>query len=306
LCKEDEIVKHFYCGESKSPIIILHGGAGPQDPKTEIVEQTTKDLVDFANSSLKNTGDGAMSVVAEALLLLEKSSCFNAGYGSALQADGVARLSASIMSGDTQKFSAVASVPYLTHPSKLAITLQDKRSRVLTIPGAELLARELGLEVSSSLDERRVETWVQKLKDSVDMGDTVGCVYWHNNSQLIAGSSTGGRGFERPGRISDSATVAGNYCSKFLAVTATGIGEEIVDDAVCAKLETRVRDGMSLKEAAAKTFEEALEKKRQYGWIAIDQEGNWNVAFTSKGMSFAVCTADDTILSWAQVAGKID
>ena len=51
---------------------------------------------------------------------------------------------------------------------------------------------------------------------------------------LAAGTSTGGRGFEYPG-VTDSATVAGNYASRFAAISATGIGEEIVDDALAAR-----------------------------------------------------------------------
>jgi len=118
--------------------------------------------------------------------------------------------------------------------------------------------------------------------------DTVGCVIKTEDGHLIAGSSTGGRGFEYPGRISDTSTVAGNYSSKFAAIAVTGIGEEIMDDAVAPRIETRVRDGKSLKDATENTFKEASNRKRKYGWIAIDKLGNWNVSFTTPQMPFLV------------------
>jgi L-asparaginase len=115
--------------------------------------------------------------------------------------------------------------------------------------------------------------------------------------RLVAGTSTGGRGFEFPGRVSDSATVAGNYASPFAAISATGIGEEIVDDALCARIETRVRDGLSLEDAGRRTFEEAKASGHRYGWIACDSRGYWCVAHTSEQMSFWVQTLDGQILS---------
>jgi isoaspartyl peptidase/L-asparaginase-like protein (Ntn-hydrolase superfamily) len=40
---------------------------------------------------------------------------------------------------------------------------------------------------------------------------TVGCVVLDSKEKIAVATSTGGKGFEIPGRISDSATVAGNY-----------------------------------------------------------------------------------------------
>jgi L-asparaginase len=47
---------------------------------------------------------------------------------------------------------------------------------------------------------------------------TVGCVAFDQNGKIAAATSTGGKGFEVPGRISDSATVAGNYANPFCGV----------------------------------------------------------------------------------------
>ena len=66
---------------------------------------------------------------------------FNAD-GSALQSDGLPRLTSSIMDGSKQNISGVISVPYLSNPSKLAEKLQKRNAKILTSPVAELLARK--------------------------------------------------------------------------------------------------------------------------------------------------------------------
>jgi L-asparaginase len=82
--------------------------------------------------------------------------------------------------------------------------------------------------------------------------------------------------------------VAGTYATRFAAIAATGVGEQIVDDAVAARLETRVRDGMSLREASLKAFHEAQDKKRLYGWISADANGSFACAHTTPAMGFVV------------------
>ena len=85
---------------------------------------------------------------------------------------------------------------------------------------------------------------------------TVGCVAIDQEGKLAVATSTGGKGFEIPGRISDSATVAGNYANEFCGVSMTGVGEDIVSNATAVKIVTRVTDGMSLEKAFDKTFKE--------------------------------------------------
>lgn len=229
-----------------------------------------------------------LDIVTACLGSMELDPLFNAGLGSALQKDGKARLSAAVMSAKSGTFSGVISATDIRHPSMLAQHLQTSPSRVLTNPGTELLARALALPVGEVQTQKRTEQWLTKLKDH-HRWDTVGVVV--KADHLAAGTSTGGRGFETPGRVSDSATVAGNYATSHCAVSATGWGEQIVDDGFCVRLETRVRDGMGLREAAEKSYEEALEQGREYGFIALDGRGHYAVATTTSAMTFAIVTA---------------
>jgi L-asparaginase len=225
-------------------------------------------------------------VLTDVLVKLEDDPQFNAGLGSALQSDGQTRLTAAVMDGERQSFSGVISCSSIRNPSLLARHLQTRNSRVLTNPGSELLARELGLPVSSNLTSQRIDDWAKKVPGT--SCDTVGCVIRTVKGRILVGTSTGGRGFEFPGRVSDSGTVAGTYASKFAGISATGVGEEIVDDGLGVRLETRRRDGMTLEKAGRLAFSEAAARKRLYGWIAVDSEGYWNVAYTTAAMSFVV------------------
>ena len=76
--------------------------------------------------------------------------------------------------------------------------------------------------------------------------------------------------------------------------TADGALKEIVDDGIAVRLETRVRDGMSLEEASRLCLIEAKKRKRLYGWIAVDQHGNWAIAHTSNFMPFFAILRDRT------------
>jgi L-asparaginase len=99
--------------------------------------------------------------------------------------------------------------------------------------------------------------------------------------------------------MSDSATVAGTYCTAVLGCSATGTGEQIVDDALAARLETRCRDGLPLAEASQRCFAEARSRGRGYGWIALDRSGAWAICHTTPAMSFALVDASGPVaLSW--------
>ena len=294
--------EHF--GSNTGTVIIIHGGAGPQDPSRDGIEKIQKSLAKIARAGCKLIDEkhSITSVVSYCLKEMESDHQFNAGFGSALQADGIARLSASLMNGKNQRFSGVASASYISHPSILAEELQTRTARVLTNPGAELLARELQLPFSTNITEKRSKKWLRSLyadRSETSSMDTVGCVIRNSEGALAAGSSTGGRGFEYPGRVSDAATIAGNYASKYAAIAVTGIGEEIVDDAVAPRIETRVRDGMSLQMAASKSYLEATRRKRKYGWIALDKAGNWTVSYTTSHLPFVV-------LSNNKIVGKFE
>ena len=204
--------------------------------------------------------------------LLEDNELFNAGIGSQIQSDGKIRMSASIHNGKNKKFSGVINVQDIQNPIELASILMKEDDRVLGAEGANLYASKNNIPYYNvELPQRRKE-YEEKLK-SKGLG-TVGCVAIDKNGNLSAATSTGGKGFELVGRISDSATTAGNFANEFAAVSCTGVGEDIVSVALATKIVTRITDGMTIENAFKKSFEELKELDGFAGAIAIDKFGN--------------------------------
>ncbi|GAB0157751.1 isoaspartyl peptidase/L-asparaginase [Chryseobacterium sp. Alg-005] len=254
--------------------IIIHGGFfSESDQSHEVKVAKQNSLQKIAQQAFEYLqSHSAFDTVAYAVSLLEDDELYNAGTGSQIQSDGVIRMSAAIMDGETQKLSGVINIQDVKNPIFVAKELIKEDDRVLGGNGAKKYASEHGFEnFSTEIPQRRKE-YEAKLNNGGK--GTVGCVAIDKNGKLAVATSTGGKGFEIPGRISDSATVAGNYANSFCAVSCTGVGEDIVSNATATKIVTRVSDGMSLADAFHKTFEELKAIDGFAGAIAIDKEGN--------------------------------
>jgi L-asparaginase len=254
--------------------VIIHGGffsESSTNHETKVAKQQALMHIAKASHEFLKT-HSALETVVYAVSLLEDDILFNAGLGSQIQSDGKIRMSASIMDGNTQKFSGVINIEEVKNPILVAQKLLDYDDKVLGGSGATNFARKNGFEqYATEIPQRRLE-YEAKLKSSGS--GTVGCVALDKNGKLAAATSTGGKGFEMPGRISDSATVAGNYANEFCAVSLTGVGEDIVSNATAAKIATRVTDGFTLKAAFSKTFDELKPFDGFAGAIAIDSKRN--------------------------------
>ncbi len=263
------------------PKLIIHGGAGSTPDSKGGAEPARQSLfaVLAAVYPMLEAGESAIAAVVRACQLLEDDPRFNAGTGSVLQSDGQIRMSASLMDGDRQSFSGIINVSRLQNPIHLALHLQGEPDRVLSDLGAAELARELAVPVYNPLTEQRLQEWLEERQGNcgrkmaeVTMG-TIGAVALDRDGRLCAGTSTGGRGFERIGRVSDSATPAGNYATRHAAVSCTGVGEDILDEGLAVRIAVRVTDGMPLQEAVRRTFAEAESRQRDFGAICLDATG---------------------------------
>lgn len=257
--------------------VIIHGGFFSESSQSELIKKAKQDslkrILESSFHYLQN--HSAEETVVYAVEQLENDPLFNAGIGSQIQSDGKIRMSASIMNGKSKRFSGVINVENIQNPILLASELMIEDDRVLGGEGANIYADKLNFPYFSTETEERRRDYEEKIKSS--RTSTVGCVALDKDGKIAAATSTGGKGFELPGRISDSATVAGNYANDFCGVSCTGVGEDIVSGAVAAKIVTRVTDGFSLKDAFQKTFDELKEFDGFAGAIAIDKYGNFHV-----------------------------
>ncbi len=256
------------------PKLIIHGGffsESSQSNEVKIAKQKALEEIVKASYQYLQTHT-ALETVVFATELLENDILFNAGTGSQIQSDGKIRMSASIMDGITKKFSGVINIENVKNPIRVAEKLMPYDDRVLGGEGALLFAREIGFEYYDPAIPQRITEYEAKKKAKA-LG-TVGCVAIDASGNLAAATSTGGKGFEIPGRISDSATTAGNFCNEHCGVSCTGVGEDIVRVALATKIVTRVTDGSSIEQSFQKSFDELKPFDGFAGCIAIDKDGN--------------------------------
>lgn len=267
--------------------IIIHGGffsESSQSLETKKAKQVAlENIIKKSYDYLSH--HTALESVVYAVSLLEDDELFNAGIGSMIQSDGKIRMSASLMDGVSKKMSGVINIEEVKNPILVAQILQQEQDRILAGEGATNYARKNGFEKYSTETPKRREEYEAKLK-SLGLG-TVGCVALDKFGNMAAATSTGGKGFELIGRVSDSATVAGNYANEYCGVSLTGVGEDIVSGAMAAKIVTRVTDGMDLQTAVEKTFEEIKPFDGFAGAICIDKFGNMAHRDSHPSMVFA-------------------
>ena len=163
----------------------------------------------------------------------------------------------------------------------------SREDKVLSGKGAIEFARYNGFPYYNPETPMRRREYEKRLSDSIRMG-TVGCVAMDIYGDLAAATSTGGKGFQIPFRVSDSATAAGNYVNQYAGVSCTGIGEDIVSGAVAPKIVTRVTDGMTIQAATNKTLNELKSFNGCAGVIGIAANGDTFHADTHPYMVWAL------------------
>ena len=275
------------------PKLIIHGGAGKSIKGKEAIESVRQSLhtvVEEVYGLLLNKSS-AVDAVLRGCQLLEDDPRFNAGTGSVLQSDGQIRMSAALMDGNQQRFSGVINVSRVKNPIEVAQALQEEFDRILSDHGATELLRELKFPSYDPLTDVRLQEWFHERKDNFRKRmagvvaekeptpseearrGTIGVVALDRLGKLAVGTSTGGKGLERIGRVSDSAMPAGNYATSDAAVSCTGIGEDIIDECFAARVVVRVSDGLTLEKALRRSMQECEERRRDLGAIALDASG---------------------------------
>lgn len=271
---------------AQTPKLIIHGGAGSSlqgKGGVEIVRKALAEIIAAVYAQLQS-GASAKAAVILGCQLLEDNPRFNAGTGSVLQSDGQIRMSASLMDGAHQSFSGVINTSRVQNPIRLAEFLQSSPDRVLSDVGSAELLRELQVPIYNPLTDLRLQEWMAERQENFQKSmagvvaepagtGTIGVVALDHEGNVAAGTSTGGKGFERIGRVSDSAMPAGNYATAAAGVSCTGIGEDIIDECLAARIVIRVTDGASLGDAFRKSFDEAHQHQRDFGAIGLDASG---------------------------------
>lgn len=280
------------------PGLVFHCGLGPGDAvghdrvQSREVLRSLKKIANQMQRRLKDKSEiSAQEMSLGTLELLEEEPRFNAGKGAKLQRDGRARLSAAVMCGWEQRMAGVSNLEACIHPGQIAASLLNQHDRCLTGFLATQYAKSLGVGFESPETPDRLREWAQKKEGQ---SGTVGCVSLDQSGKLFASTSTGGRGFERPGRVSDSCTPAGNFANRFGAVSCTGVGEDILDSGLAVAVLTRLEDGMSLQESCLRSFARFPHKK--FGMIGLDRNSHIIIHATKGTLGFGIVTRNKTFV----------
>ena len=271
----------------RAEVLILHGGTGgptTRDREARIQRALTR-IAELSYEFLRR--HDALESVVYAVQQLEDDPLFNAGTGSTLQHDGRARMSASVMEGAPLRFAGVLNIERVKNPVAVARILLETPDRMLAGEPATRFARASGFPDWNPITSDRVMQWRAKVRGS---HGTVGAVALDADGHVAAATSTGGKGCEQPGRVSDSGLPCGNYANDDVAISCTGIGEQINDEGLAPRIAQQVLDGATLATAMRRTFRQLQRRQRQIGAIALTRRGQWAWATTLPRLHAISCT----------------
>lgn len=301
------VTSHSAYGQSDAPTpsrwaLAVHGGAGGDsegwtEEKKQARQRGMRRAVEAGKRSLA-AGGTALDCVEHVVRLLEDDPAFNAGRGSVLTSEDQAELDASIMDGRDRACGAVASIGNVRNPITLARRVMTETRHVLLIgPGAEQFARDQQVDLVDpsyfkSLPDA-ADSSLYTTRDGSYLG-TVGCVALDQEGNIAAATSTGGLKGKMPGRVGDSPIVgAGTFADNATCgVSATGIGEEYIRNAVAYDVSAQMRYAdRSLAEAVGEIIHQRLAADTG-GLIAVGRDGTVVMDHNTPGMTCGAADSD--------------
>ncbi len=260
--------------------IVTHCGVGAPADWTDIVETSGRVGLEVLQS-----GGSALDAVEAAIVVLEDDERTNAGIGARFQLDGAIRMDAALMTSDLE-CGGVASIEAVRNPIAVARRVMETPHVLLVGTGATAFARKEGFppfDPSTDTTRKRFEESVARLRkgEVPDWAarwkgqawrDTVGAVARDSEGRYATGSSTGGTTWMLPGRVGDSPLVgAGLYAGPAGAVTATGVGEDVIRHVLCKRVYDRIADGMD-PQLACEEGVTLFPAELPMGLIAVDAD----------------------------------
>src|SRR5215216_4429065 len=166
--------------------IIVHGGASTiAAEETEAYRHGCHAALE-AGWAILVGGGNACDAVEAAIRVMEDDQTFNAGYGAALNADGLVETDAAFMEGRDLRFGGVAAAQGLRHPISVARLILDAGPLLLSGAGVARFAEGRTTELCDPAElvtEKQRQHWEQteqqlNKQQAVEPGtkDTVGCV----------------------------------------------------------------------------------------------------------------------------------
>lgn len=297
-------------GEAINYGLVIHGGAGTHPPDLEPQYRAGLNAALDAGYAVLEKGGSSIDAVVAAIKVMEDDPTFNAGRGAVLNSEGFCELDAAIMDGKTLGAGAVAGVQHVKNPITLALDVMRRSKHVLLMgAGADQFASSLGYEwmPAGYFQTERRKKALQKNKGKMSDGasasrderiwGTVGCVALDQQGNLAAGTSTGGLGNKKFGRVGDSPIIgAGTYADNATcAVSATGKGEFFIRAVASHDIAARVAyRGTPLATAADEVLARVKELGGTGGFIALNRSGEVAMSYNTSDMCRGCRMSDGT------------
>lgn len=263
--------------------LVLHGGQREIPPDEHDATRAGCQAALGVGTAVLRRGGPALEAVEAVLRVLEDDPVFNAGRGSARNADGEVEMDAAIMDGATLDIGAVAAIRGVPHPVSVARRMLRAQPILLVAEGARRFAERQGAELAAP----------SAAAGGMPRQDTVGCVALDMEGHLAAATSTGGLDGSHAGRVGDSPMPGcGFYAEDAVgAVAFSGTGEHIARAMLAARVMGAIEAG-TLPEAAMQAAIRRVEALGgEAGGIALDRHGR--IGWTHNGPNFAVGLAAD-------------
>lgn len=291
-----------------TPVIVVHGGAGTYDPSLIAPARVGIREAARVGQAILRDGGSARAAAVAAVRVLEDDPAFNAGRGACLTSQGRYEMDAALMISTGLRTGAVASVPAVRDPIRLAELVLDHTPHALIVgEGATRLAKAHGVghfgvaEVDTAKARERYEAALAGRITRENRADTVGAVVLDARGELCAACSTGGTLLKLPGRVGDTPLVgSGFYAAPELgACAATGVGEAILAHVLSYSLLRDLRDVApgAVCGVAQRRCEQVSETRSNaaVGLILIRPDGAVAIAHQSDHMSWAAAIGDGPV-----------
>jgi L-asparaginase / beta-aspartyl-peptidase len=302
-----EVDADFKSNMDNTWAIALHGGAGVisrnlSDERVQEYYDSLEEALEIGEDILKN-GGSALDAVEQVVRYLEDNPLFNAGKGSVFTNEGKHELDAAIMDGSTLAAGALTGLTTVKNPVSLARhVMENSRHIFFSGSGAEHYADQTDVKRVDNdwfFTQRRYEQWQRSQQEDGRSGNlnrlndevytfrygTVGATALDQNGRLAAATSTGGLTNKMYGRVGDVPIIgAGTYANDFVAVSATGWGEQIMRNVSAHTIASYMEfSGGSLEESIDFLLNERL-NPGDAGFVAVDKEGNVSLQMNTAGM----------------------
>lgn len=261
------------------------------------MEKHLRELAEEGKARLAS-GGSALDVVEHAVAEMECSGLYVAGRGSAPNTAGYVELDASIMDGATRAAGAVAAITNVVNPVSVARRVMQETPHVMLAgPGALAFAREQGLEEVTDPESYYILP-VGVYEDEIyeQKHGTVGAVALDLTGGLAAATSTGGIFGKLEGRIGDTPLIgAGTWADDDIAISCTGMGEDIIRAGGVVSIACKVKAGATPKAAIDEMLAEVKRLGGDGGVIAVTKDGEITMTYNSAGMKRASVTENEPL-----------